>query len=158
MCVYDPFLLLRHVWFLPRHAYRKVSAPGANRILTPLYSNKMWRHVTSIWPYGITWTRTIHGVGSFFYEPVASCRADGRRYRQPLTPGDILWSYSYMKAKCLAQPQRRSSSELRLRITGAWLHFAQSLEQVGLRYRLLPCDMQSAYSVSVRCVRNFWMC
>jgi len=60
-----------------------------------------------------------------------------------------------MEAKCLAQPQRRSSPELRLRITASWLHCAQSLEGAGLRYRLLPCDMQSAQLVSLRCVRNF---
>jgi hypothetical protein len=73
-------------------------------------------------------TSTIPGVGSFLYEPVTSCRADGRRDRQPLTPGE--WSYSYMKAKCLVQPQRRSSPELRLRITGSLLHCVQNLELV----------------------------
>jgi hypothetical protein len=86
-----------------------------------LYSNKMWRHVTSIWPYEIIWTRTIHGVGSFLYEPVTSCRANGRRYLQPLTPGDILWSCSYMKAKCLTQPLRRSWG-CELQVHGFTLH------------------------------------
>jgi len=75
-------------------------------------------------------TSTIPGVGSFLYKPVTSRRADGRRDRQPLTPSDILWSYSYMKAKCLAQPHRRSSPELRLRITGSLLHCVQNLELV----------------------------
>ena len=56
---------------------------------------------------------------------------------------------------CLPQPQRRTSPELRLRITGSWPHCAQSLERVGLRHQLLPCDMQCAHPVSVRYVRNF---
>lgn len=100
-------------------------------------------------------TSTIPGVGNILYEPVTSCRANGRRDGQPLTPSDVLWSYSCMRAKCLAQPQRRSSPlRLGLRITASWLHCAQSLEGTGLRYRLLPCDMHSAHPVSVRYVRK----
>ena len=32
-------------------------------------------------------------------EPLASCRADDRRDRQPLTPGDILWSNTYRETQ-----------------------------------------------------------
>jgi hypothetical protein len=88
----------------------------------------------------------LAGAGAFGW-----CRWPPRSL--DLTPCCILWGY--VEDKVFVPSQPRLLPLLRQRITIAGVHSARSSERVGLLYQLLPCDMQSAHPVSVRCLQNF---